>query len=231
MNNILSQTAFFGVVISLLTYEIGLWIKKKTKFTLANPLLIAVILIILFLVVFDVDFETYNAGAEYIGVFLTPATVSLAVPLYRQIEMLKKYPKAVFGGIAAGVLTAMLSIFAMSMIFGLSHQQYVTLLPKSITTAIGLGISEKMGGIVGITVVSISITGIMGNIAAESICRIFRIEEPVSRGLAIGTASHAMGTAKAIEMGEIEGAMSSLAIVVAGIMTVVAVSVFAGFIS
>lgn len=230
MNELLSQTAFFGVVISLITYEIGLWIKKKTKFALANPLLIAVILIVIFLLAFDVDYETYENGAKYISIFLTPATVSLAIPLYRQIEMLKKYPKAIFVGIAAGVLTAMVSIFLMSLAFGLDHQQYVTLLPKSITTAIGLGVSEKMGGIMGITVVAISITGILGNIAAETICKIFRIEEPIAKGLAIGTSAHALGTSKAIEIGEIEGAMSSLSIVVAGIMTVITVSVFANFI-
>lgn len=230
MNELLAQTALFGVVISLITYEIGLWVKKKTKFAMANPLLIAVILIVLFLLVFHVDYETYEDGAKYINIFLTPATVSLAVPLYRQIEMLKKYPKAIFSGIGAGVLTAMVSIFLMSLAFGLDHQQYVTLLPKSITTAIGLGVSEKMGGIMGITVVAISITGILGNIAAETICKIFKIEEPVARGLAIGTSAHALGTSKAMEIGEIEGAMSSLSIVVAGIMTVITVSVFANFI-
>lgn len=230
MNELLAQTALFGVVISLITYEIGLWVKKKTKFAMANPLLIAVILIVLFLLVFHVDYETYEDGAKYINIFLTPATVSLAVPLYRQIEMLKKYPKAIFAGIGAGVLTAMVSIFLMSLAFGLDHQQYVTLLPKSITTAIGLGVSEKMGGIMGITVVAISITGILGNIAAETICKIFKIEEPVARGLAIGTSAHALGTSKAMEIGEIEGAMSSLSIVVAGIMTVITVSVFANFI-
>jgi predicted murein hydrolase (TIGR00659 family) len=230
MNELLSETVYFGVVITLLTYGIGLWVKKKTKLALATPLLVAVIIIVAFLLLFNVDYETYEAGAKYISVFLTPATVSLAIPLYRQIEMLKKYPKAIFGGIAAGVLTTMVSIFVMSLAFGLDHQQYVTLLPKSVTTAIAIGVSEKMGGIVGITVVAISITGILGNVGAEIICRLFKIEEPIAKGLAIGTSSHAMGTSKAMEMGEIEGAMSSLSIVVAGIMTVVAVSVFAGFI-
>lgn len=228
MQEALMNSVFFGVVISLICYEIGLWVKKKIKVALANPLLIAVLIIVAFLLIFDIDYEVYNKGAKYISVFLTPATVSLAIPLYRKLSLLKKYPKAILGGIAAGVLTAMVSIFLMSLAFGLSHEQYVTLLPKSITTAIGMGISEKMGGIVTITVVSISITGIFGNIAAETICRIFKIEEPIAKGLAIGTSAHAMGTAKAMEIGEIEGAMSSLSIVVAGIMTVVSVSFFAG---
>lgn len=230
MKEVLTQSLFFGMVISLLGYEIGLWVKKKTKLAIANPLLIAVLLIVAFLLAFDIDYEVYENGAKYISFFLTPATVSLAIPLYRKLMLLKRYPKAIFGGIGAGVLTAMVSIFLMSLAFGLNHEQYVTLLPKSITTAIGMGVSDKMGGIMTITVVAISITGIMGNIVAEALCRICKIEEPISKGLAIGTASHAMGTAKAMEMGEVEGAMSSLSIVVAGIMTVVTVSIFANFI-
>ena len=164
MNEILSQSIFFGIAITLVTYEIGLWIKQKTGKAIANPLLISVILIVAVLLLFHIDYETYANGAQYISIFLTPATVSLAVPLYRQLELLKTYPKAIFGGIIAGVLTAMVSVFALSLMFGLNHEQYVTLLPKSITTAIGMGISEKMGGIVTITVVVIIVTGILGNI-------------------------------------------------------------------
>ncbi len=230
MKEMLTQSMFFGIVISLLCFEFGMWVKKKTKLAIANPLLIAVLLIVTFLLVFDIEYEVYETGAKYISFFLTPATVSLAVPLYRKLTLLRRYPGAILGGIGAGVLTAMVSIFLMSLAFGLNHEQYVTLLPKSITTAIGMGVSEKMGGIVTITVVAISITGIMGNIAAETLCRLFKIEEPIAKGLAIGTGSHAMGTAKAMEIGEIEGAMSSLSIVVAGIMTVAAVSIFANFI-
>lgn len=230
MNDMLMQSAFFGVAITLICYEIGAFVKKKTNFALANPLLIAVLLIVGFLLLFDVEYEAYENGAKYIQYFLTPATVSLAIPLYRKLELLKKYPAAIFIGIGAGVLTAMVSIFLMSLAFGLTHTQYVTLLPKSITTAIALGISEKQGGIMGLTVVSVSITGILGNVAAESILNLFRIKEPIARGLAIGTSAHALGTAKAMELGEIEGAMSSLSIVVAGIMTVVAVQGFAGLI-
>ena len=229
MNEMLTESAFFGVAITLICYEIGAWMKRRTNFALANPLLIAVILIVGFLVAFDVDYAAYENGAKYIQYFLTPATVSLAIPLYRRLELLKKYPAAILLGIGSGVLTAMVSICLMSMAFGLTHAQYVTLLPKSITTAIALGISEKQGGIMGLTVVSVSITGILGNVAAESICKLFRIQEPIARGLAIGTSAHALGTAKAMELGEIEGAMSSLSIVVAGIMTVVAVQFFAGF--
>ena len=229
MKEMLTQSVFFGVVLTLLCFQISLWIKKKTKLAVANPVLVSVVLIIAVLILLDIDYGVYEEGAELISFFLTPATVSLAIPLYRQLTLLKKYPAAIFGGIGAGVLTAMVSIWLMSLAFGLNHTQYVTLLPKSITTAIGMGVSEKMGGIVTITVVAISITGIFGTVSAELICKLFKITEPIAKGLAIGTASHALGTTKALEIGEVEGAMSSLSIVVAGIMTVLSVSFFASW--
>lgn len=226
----LTGSVYFAVVLTLICYQVGVIIKKKTGFALANPLLIAAILIVPILLLLDVDYEVYKAGSGIISYLLTPATVCLAIPLYRQLTLLKKYPLAIFGGIASGVLTTMVSIFLMSLAFGLNHEQYVTLLPKSITTAIGMGVSEKMGGIVSITVVSICITGVLGNVLAEWWLKVCRIKEPVAKGLAIGTASHALGTTKAMEIGAVEGAMSSLSIVVAGVMTVIAISIFANFI-
>lgn len=226
MKEFLTGSLFFGVVLTLIAYEIGLLVKKKFKLAILNPLLVAVIIIIGVLLLLDIDYEIYSEGAQYISYFLTPATVSLAIPLYRQLHLLKKYPVAILGGITAGVLTAMITIFLMSLTFGLNHQQYVTLLPKSITTAIGMGVSEKMGGIVSLTVVAISVTGITGNVMAETVLKLFKITDPIAKGLAIGTSAHALGTTKAMEFGEIEGAMSSLSIVVAGILTVLAVSVF-----
>lgn len=223
----LTGSVYFGVVLTLICYEIGLVIKRKTKWALANPLLIAALCIIGILLILDIDYEVYKAAVQPISFLLTPATVCLAIPLYRQLELLKKYPVAIFGGIASGVLTTMVSIWLMSLAFGLTHEQYVTLLPKSITTAIGMGISDKMGGIVTITIVSISITGILGNVIAELWLKWMKIEEPIAKGLAIGTASHALGTTKAMEIGEIEGAMSSLSIVVTGILTVIAIQMFA----
>lgn len=230
MNEILTDSAFFGMFLTLACYQVGVLVKRKVKVALATPLLVAVVLIIGILLVFHIDYENYENGAKYISYFLTPATVSLAVPLYRRMTLLKKHPAAIFGGIASGVLTAMVSIFLLSLVFGLTHEQYVTILPKSITTAIGMGVSGKMGGIPALTVVAISITGVTGTVLAEAICKLFRIREPIAKGLAIGTAAHALGTSKAMEIGEVEGAMSSLSIVVAGIMTVLAVQVFGGFI-
>ena len=167
--------------------------------------------------------------APNISYLLTPATVCLAVPLYEQMSLLKKNFKAVAAGIVSGVLASLVSVLVLAKLFGLSHEQYVTLLPKSITTAIGMGISEELGGIVTITVAVIIITGILGNVIAELVCKVFHIQEPIAKGLALGTASHAIGTAKAMEMGPVEGAMSSLAIAVAGLLTVIGASVFAGF--
>ncbi|MDY3276295.1 MAG: LrgB family protein [Agathobacter sp.] len=221
MNSFLQDSVFFGVFISIVTYEIGALIKKKWNVAIFNPLLISIALIMIFLLVFDVEYETYEYGAKYLTYFLTPATVALAVPLYEQLEPLKKNWKAIMAGILAGALTSAVCVLVMSILFRLTHEQYVTLLPKSITTAIGMGLSEELGGIVAITVAVIVVTGIVGNMFAEGICRLFRITDPVAKGIGIGSASHAMGTAKAMEMGEIEGAMSSLSIAVSGLLTVI----------
>ena len=206
MNNFLQNSVFFGVFISIITYEIGVLIKKKLKIAIFNPLLISMALIIIILLIFHVDYDTYESGAKYLSYFLTPATVALAVPLYEQIEPLKKNWKAILAGIFAGAMTSALCVLVLSLIFKLSHKQYVTLLPKSITTAIGMGLSEELGGIVTITVAVIIVTGVIGNMFAENICKLFHISDPVAKGVGIGSASHAMGTSKAMEMGEIEGA-------------------------
>ena len=227
MKEFLTGSVFFGAVISLLGYEAGLLLKKKFRLAVFNPLLIAVICVMAVLLIFDVDYDSYNEGGKYLSYLLTPATVCLAVPLYEQLSLLRKNFKAVAGGILSGTLASMFSVFLLSLLFGLNHEQYVTLLPKSITTAIGMGVSEELGGIVTITVAVIVITGVLGAILAELVFKIFRIQEPVARGLALGTSAHAIGTSKAMEFGMVEGAMSSLAIAVAGLLTVVGASFFA----
>ena len=229
MKEFLSNSVFFGAVLSLVAYEAGLLLRRKFKLAILNPLLIATICVMAVLVLFKVDYDQYNESAKYISYLLTPATVCLAVPLYEQMSLLKKNFKAVAAGIVSGVLASLVSVLVLAKLFGLSHEQYVTLLPKSITTAIGMGISEELGGIVTITVAVIIITGILGNVIAELVCKVFHIQEPIAKGLALGTASHAIGTAKAMVMGPVEGAMSSLAIAVAGLLTVIGASVFAGF--
>lgn len=229
MSEFLSESVFFGVAISVLTYELGVLLKKKLKLAILNPLLVSIVAVIVFLVAFHIPYESYAEGAKYISYLLTPATVCLAIPLYEQVELLKKNAKAILAGLLSGVLTSVLCVLVMSLLFGLSHEEYVTLLPKSITTAIGMGVSEELGGYVTITVAVIVVTGVLGNVIAETVCRICRIEEPVAKGIAIGSAAHAVGTARAMEIGEVEGAMSSLSIAVAGLLTVVIAPVFANF--
>ena len=229
MNELLVTSAYFGVFISLACYMVGLWVKKKLKFGLANPLLIAVVLVMVILLAGKIEYQTYYSGAKYLSWLLTPATVCLAIPLYEQLAQLKRHWKAILAGVFAGSLTSLASILAMAVLFGLTHEQYVTLLPKSITAAVGMGVSEELGGVVSITIAVIAVTGVLGNIIAEGACKLMRIREPIARGVAIGTAAHAMGTTRAMEMGEVEGAMSGLSIAVAGVFTVAAASVFAMF--
>lgn len=229
VNEFFADSVFAGVTLSLLAYMAGVQLKKRFKSGIFNPLLIAIAATLVVLLTANIDYEIYNEGAKYLSWFLTPATVCLAIPLYEQIELLKKNWHAVLAGILSGVLTSMVTILVLAVLFGLTHQEYVTMLPKSITTAIGMGISEELGGYVTITVAVIIITGVLGNIFAETLCKLFGIQEPIAKGIAIGSAAHAIGTAKAMEMGEIEGAMSSLSIAVAGMLTVAAASIFAGF--
>ncbi len=227
MIGFLENSVFFGVVISLIAYGIGTILRKKTGIAVFNPLLVSVILVIALLAVTKIDYQKYYDGAKYISYLLTPATVALAIPLHRQFELLKNNVWAIIAGIASGALTSMLSILAMAVLFSFDHAEYVTFLPKSITTAIGIGVSEELGGYVAITAAVIIITGIFGNVISELVFRLFRINEPIARGVALGTSSHAIGTAKAMELGETEGAMSSLSIVICGIFTVLGSMFFA----
>lgn len=221
MKELFCSSVYAGVLLSVGFYELGVWLKKKFKIAVFNPLLVAIVMVAAFLLVFQIDYQTYNEGAKYLSYLLTPATVCLAVPLYEQVELLKKNMAAILGGILAGAVTSMCSVFVMALLFHFSHEEYVTLLPKSITTAIGMGVSEELGGIVTITVAVIIITGVLGNMIGESVCRLFRITDSVAKGIALGSSAHAIGTAKALELGEVEGAMSSLSIAVSGVITVV----------
>lgn len=230
MKEIFATSLFFGVGISVGTYLLGVAIKKRVNFFLFNPLLLAIILTIATLLVSGIEYKEYYEGAKYLSYLLTPATVALAIPLYEQVAIIRKNPTAILVGIASGVLTSGITIFAMALLFKLGHVEYVTLLPKSITTAIGMDLSAELNGIVPITVAAIMITGLFGNIAGGVLCRILGIKNPIAKGIAIGTASHVMGTSKAMELGKIEGAMSSLSVAVAGAMTVGAAILFQGLI-
>lgn len=229
MNQLISESAYFGACISLIAYAAATWLKKKWNFALLNPLLISIALVIAALKLLHIDYANYFSSAKYLSYLLTPATVSLAIPLYQQLHLLRKNLKAILLGILSGVLASLSVVFLLSLLFRLDHRIYITLLPKSVTTAIGLPLAEQLGGDASIASGVIIVTGVLGNLFAEGFLRLLGVSESVARGIAIGTSSHAIGTARAVEMGETEGAMSSLSIVVAGLMTVIGASIFAQF--
>ncbi|MDD2458067.1 MAG: LrgB family protein [Eubacteriales bacterium] len=213
-------TPVFGVLISLLAFEIGLWLNRKTQLSLLNPLLIAVALVILLIQLTPLTLEDYNRGGQIISFLLAPATVALAIPLYKSIRLLKESPGPILAGVVAGSLLSLLSIIFLSKLFHLSQELLLSMMPKSVTTPIGIALSEQLGGLPQVTVAAIVVTGIFGAVLAQPLFRILKITDPVAQGIAIGTASHVLGTAKALEIGETEGAMSGLSISLAGLATV-----------
>ena len=225
MKEILMSSEHFGFVLSIFIFLLAIQIKLWLGWDFLNPLLLSTIMIVGILLLSDIPYEEYKQGAGLLNYFLTPATVCLAIPLYKQWNLLKNNFKAVILGILAGTLSSIGSILLLGLAFHLPNEHISTLLPKSITTAIGMGISEEMGGYVTLTVAAIVLTGILGSILSDLVFRLFPIHHPIAKGLALGTSAHAIGTAKALEMGEVEGAMSSLAIVVAGILTVILVPI------
>lgn len=229
MADFFRESVYFGAFLSVGTYFLGAWMKKKWKLAIFNPLLTAIVLTIVFLAAARIPYDTYMEGGRYIQYFLTPCTVCLAVPLYEKFRLLKENALAIGLGILSGTLASLASILLLCLLLRLDHAMYVTLLPKSITTAIAMGVSEELGGYPSLTVAAVIITGITGNIFASGACRVFRITDPIAKGIAIGTSTHAIGTVRAMELGETEGAMSSLSIVVAGLFTVAGAAVFSHF--
>jgi predicted murein hydrolase (TIGR00659 family) len=216
----LVSSPLFGITISLLAYEFGCYLNKKTKLELLNPLFLSQVLIILILLKFHISVDDYNKGGQLISFFLAPATVVLAVPLYRKIKVLRSNAIPIIAGISLGSTCGMISIILLGKLFHVSIVLTKSLVPKSVTTPIGVAISGQLNGIPAVTVAAILITGIFGAISGPFICKAFKIKDEVSLGVAMGTASHALGTTKAVEVGETEGAMSSLSVGIAGLFTV-----------
>jgi putative effector of murein hydrolase len=221
MAEFLESFSLFPLVVTLGSYQIGLWCQKKVKHALCNPLLIATILAIVILKVTSFDLQLYQSGVSGISWLLTPATVCLAVPLYEQLKVLKKHLPAILVGICAGVVVSLLSILLMCRLFRLDNVVTISLLPKSITTAIGLALSEQSGGISALTTIAIVITGILGNLTGSFLCKLLKITDPIAQGVAFGTASHVIGTSRATQLDPLAGAVSSLSLAVAGILTAV----------
>lgn len=229
MADFFASSSYFGLLLSLGSFLAAREINRKMGREACNPLLFATIVCGAVLLLSGTDYDVfYNSGAEILEFLLTPATVCLAIPLYKQFSLLKRNAGAVLAGCIAGVIAHMAGCVLMLVLFHLETAEYITLLPKSITTAIGKGLSQELGGYPAITMVSIMVTGLFGAVAAPSLLKLFRISDPIAQGLAIGTSSHAAGTSRAVELGEIQGAASSLAIVVTGLLTVVAAPVMAG---
>lgn len=215
------NTPFFGIVMTIVAYETGVFCSRKFKLAICNPMLIASILLIGFLLLTGVSLETYNIGGDYISIFLAPATAVLAVPLYKQLDNLKKNIIPIVIGIFTGCIVSFALVSLCVFIFEIDVVLHYSLLPKSITIPMGMELSRIIGGIPSITIASIVITGITGGVVAPIVCKVCKIKHPVAQGIAIGTSAHAIGTAKALEMGEVQGAMSSLAIGVCGVFTTI----------
>lgn len=221
MTELLESISLFPLALTFGAYQLGLWCQKKWKSPLLNPILIAVVLVVGFLLAFGLDLQVYQTGMQGISWLLTPATVCLALPLYKQIRLLKKHLAGIFVGILSGTVVSLLCILGMCLLFSLDRSLTVSLLPKSITTAMGMVLSEQSGGIGALTAAAIIVTGILGNLTGSALCKLFRISHPIAQGVALGTASHVVGTSRANELGEIQGAVSSLSLAVAGVITVI----------
>ena len=219
ITQVLESSAVWGVLLTLAAFGLGVLINKRTGKAIFNPLLLGTAFVIVVLSVLKIPYDTYAASASPVSYLLLPATVSLAVPLYEKWDLLCKNLVAIVAGVLAGVMASLFSVLALALLLDLNHEQYITLLPKSVTTAISMDVSRELGGIV-------ILTGIVGALAAETVCKVFRITNPIAKGIGIGTASHAVGTSKALEIGEVEGAMSGLSVAVAGIMTAVLCPLF-----
>ena len=225
MTEFFGNAAYFAVLACLGLYQAGAWLKKKTGLAFLNPLLVSIAGGVGVLLLLRVDSTSFARAAQPLSWLLTPATVCLAIPLYRQVRLVRKYALSLLAGIAAGVAASILSVLVIALIFEMDHAGYVTLLPKSITTAIGMVVSREQGGVENITVAVIVLTGVFGNLMASPLCRLFRLTDPVARGVAIGTSSHAIGTARAMEMDDVTGAVSGLSIAVSGVLTVAAAAI------
>lgn len=226
MHDMNKITIYFWIFITLFVFYSTVKIRNKFKFSLLNPLLISIIIMIIFLKIVGIPAELYNKNTEILMYLLTPATICLALPLYQNLHLLKKYWKAMLTGISAGVITNLLLILFFSKVFRFTFQEFITIFPKSITSAMGLAISEEFGGDITITILAVILTGVVGNVLADGIFYRIKLKNKIVKGVALGTSAHAIGTAKAMEYGKSEGGMASLAIVISGILTVVLVSIF-----
>lgn len=228
MDSFLSDSTYFGFLLTAIVFFICTWVKNKTKINLLNPLLTSTAVIVTLLLIFNIKYSTYNNGAKYISYLLTPTTVCLAIPLYKQTQKLKENAVAIFSGVLSGCIANSIVVVVLCKIFNLSNEISASLLPKTVTTPIAMGIAQELGGITSITVPVVVLTGIIGAVIAPTVFKICKIKNPISQGLACGTSAHGCATSTALELGEVQGAMSGLAITIAGLITVVLAPIMYG---
>lgn len=219
MRELLSADTYFFGALTVIAFALASALQKKTKLVILNPIMVSAFGIIALLSVLDIPVEVYQSGCRVLSYLLTPATICLAISFYEQLSKMKKHLVPILAGVLAGTLCSAGSIYLLSRLCGLPDTIMLSILPKSITSAVGIPLSEEIGGIGALTMAAISITGISANILAPTYCKWFRLEDPVSQGVAIGTASHVIGTARAMEMGKLTGAVSSLSLTIAAIVT------------
>lgn len=224
MIDLLTSSDFFAIVLTFAAFLVGRFCQEKGKKAVFNPILIGAVLVMLVLWALDVPLEQYQQDCKALSFWMTPATICLAIGFYEQLQSLKKHLGAIALGVTAGTMASLLSVWGMCKVFGFSQVLTVSMLPKSVTTAIGVAISDQAGGIGAVTTAAIILTGILGNITGPMLAKIFRLEDPVSQGVAYGTASHVIGTSRATEVSKMTGAVSSLALTLAGLLTVVFLS-------
>lgn len=220
----LLTSPIFGILLSLIAFEAALWLQRKTQLLILNPLMLAILMIIGFLMIAQIPLESYRKGGDMINLFLGPATVVLAVPLYRQAHNMKYYFVPILIGIVVGIVSSITTTLICCKLLGFDAVISASLIPKSITTPIGIELSTQLGGIPAVTVLTILVTGVLGAVVAELVFKVFHIDHPIAKGIALGASAHAIGTSKALQLGHIEGAMSSLAIGLSGILTVLIAS-------
>ena len=226
MKEIICSSPFFGITVSIAAYSIGVMINRKTRLALFNPLLVSYLIIIPLLLLFDIPLEWYDRGGDIINMFLSPATAVLAITIYRQRFLIKEHLAAVIAGTAAGSICSILFVLFLCRLFALPGTVTASLIPKSITTPLAIAVCNSLGGIQALTVLAVIVTGITGSIIAPPLIKLFRIRSEIAQGLAIGAASHAVGTSKAVEMGDVQGALSSVSLVLSGVITVLISIIF-----
>ena len=219
MTDAMLSSPFFGLVLTCLAWWAGCWVQKRTGLFLLNPLVVAVAIILVVLMALDIPYAAYDLGGSMISLMLGPVTAVLALNVYHQRTLLKEYFWPVLAGCLAGTLTSVGSILLLCRLLAVDDSIAASLLPMSVTTAIAVAISDAGEGIQSITVAAVLIAGAVGAIFAPLFARLFRVTDPVAEGVAIGACSHALGTSKAMEIGQLQGAMSSISICICGIMT------------